>query len=128
MKIKIDIDTQIKEVQQKFTRAHPFLKVEFYKERYSKNEVSEKKARLSSDKIISEQSISFKPESLDISKARRVAAVEKDFYNKFGIVMQVSRKSGNIWIETSKTDDRTLDVQNKLGKSMSSPQLETLEK
>ncbi len=40
--------------------------------------------------------------------------------------MQVSRKSGNSWIETSKTDDRTLKAQNQLGKTMSSQLISVL--
>jgi hypothetical protein len=50
-----------------------------------------------------------------------VAELEKEFFEKFGIAMQVSRKSGKIWIETSKTDDRTLKAQNLLGKMSSMP-------
>ena len=120
MKLQINTGTRIKDVQEKFSKAFPFLKIEFYSERYAENKVSAKKARISPDKILSTLSKIFKEESLDIGKNRTVAAVEKEFYEKFGIAMQVSRKSGNIWIETSKTDYRTLDVQNQLGKSMSS--------
>ena len=125
MKIQIKADTKFSDVQKKFTASHPFLKVEFYKEKYSENEVSTKD-RMDSDKIISEQSKKFKPDSLDINKNRTVAEVEKEFYKHFGITMQVSRKSGNIWIETSKTDDRTLEAQNQLGESMSSQHVDIL--
>ncbi len=65
---------------------------------------------------------SFQPGDIDINRHRTVAAFEKEFYEKFGIAMQVSGKSGKIWIETSRTDDRTLKAQNQLGKTMSSPQ------
>ena len=118
MKIKITRDTKISDVQKKFTEAFTFLKVEFYKEKYTENEVSTKD-RVDADKIISEQSKKFKEDSIEIGKDRTVAEFEKDFYLKFGITIQVSRKSGNIWIETSKTDDRTLDAQNQLGETMS---------
>ena len=118
MKIKISADTKFNDVQEKFTEVFPFLKVEFYKEKYSENEVSTKD-RIFPDKIISDQVKIFKEGSMDITSSRTVAALEKEFYEKFGITMQVSRKSGNIWIETSKTDDRTLESQNDLGKTMS---------
>ena len=118
MKLQIKPGTKFSDLQSKFSEMHPFLKVEFYKEKYSENEVSTKD-RMDADKVISEQSKSFKPESLDIDKARTVAEVEKEFYDKYGISMQVSRKSGSMWIETSKTDDRTLEAQNDLGKTMS---------
>ena len=121
MKLQIDAGTKIREVQKKFTEIYPFLKVEFYKEPYFEKEVSTIKDRISPDKIISEQGKFFKAESVDINRHRTVAALEKEFYEKFGITMQVSRKSGNIWIETSKTDDKTLKAQNQIGKTMNSP-------
>ncbi len=120
MKLQIDTDTKIIDVQKKFTEVYPFLKVELYKEQHAEKKVSAIKDRISPDKIISEQSKFFKAESIDINKHRTVADIEKEFFEKFGVALQVSRKSGNIWIETSKTDDRTLKAQNQLGKTMSS--------
>lgn len=125
MEIKISADTKFNEVQDKFATEFPYLKVEFYKEKYSENEVSTKD-RISSEKLISEQVKSFKPNTIDITSTETVAEVEKEFYEKFGITMQVSRKSGRIWIETSKTDDRTLESQNELGKTMSTDQVDIL--
>jgi glycerol-3-phosphate O-acyltransferase len=123
MKLQIDTETKIRDVQRKFTEVYPFLKVEFYKKPYSEKKVSAIKDRISPDEIISEQAKFFKAESVDINRHRTVAALEKECYEKFGIAMQVSRKTGNIWIETSKTDDRTLKEQNQLGKTMSSRQV-----
>lgn len=126
MKLQIGTDTKISDVQNKFAEEYPFLKVEFYKKQYSEMEVSAKKDRISPDIIISEQGKFIKADSIDINPERTVGAVEKEFYEKFDVVMQVSRKSGNIWIETSKTDDRTLMAQNQLGKTMSSPQVDPI--
>jgi glycerol-3-phosphate O-acyltransferase len=128
MKLQIDTDTKIRDIQKKFTEVYPFLKVEFYKEQYSEKKVSALKDRISPDKNISEQGKFFKAECLDINRHRTVADFEKEFYEKFGIAMQVSRKSGNSWIETSKTDDRTLKAQNQLGKTMSSQLISVLSK
>ena len=126
MKIQIGTETTFKDVQEKFTEVYPFLKVEFYKEKYAEMKVSAIEDRISLDKIISEVVKSFKAEVVDINNHRTVAEFEIEFYEKFGIVMQVSRKSGNIWIETSKTDDRTLKMQNEMGDTMSSPQVSSL--
>mgnify|MGYP001088076428 CR=1 FL=1 len=122
MKFQIDNDTKIIDVQKRFNEVYPFLKVEFYKRGYSEKKVSAFKDRISPDKIISAEVKSFQPGNIDINRHRTVSALEKEFYEKFGITMQVSRKSGKMWIETSKTDDRTLKAQNQLGKTMSSPQ------
>lgn len=126
MKIQVGFETKIREVQKKFTEVYPFLKVEFYKEAYSEKAVSALKDRISPDKIISKQAKFFNPENIDINRHRTVAALEKEFFEKFGVVMQVSRRSGNIWIETSKTDNRTLKEQNQLGKTMSLGEISNL--
>lgn len=121
MKFQLDNDTKISDLQKKFNEVYPFLKVEFYKRPYSAKKVSAMKDRIAPGAIISADAISFKPANINIGDHRTVSSLEKEFYKKFGIAMQVSRKSGKIWIETSKTDDRTLAEQNLLGKTMSSP-------
>lgn len=126
MKLQISAEATFRDVQKKFIEVYPFLKVEFYNEKYSEMNVSAIEDRISLDKIISEVVKSFKPEVVDINIHRTVAEFEREFYEKFGIVMQVSRKSGNIWIETSKTDGRTLKMQNEMGVTMSSPQVSSL--
>ena len=121
MQLQIDVNTKIIDVQKKFSKSFPFLKLEFYKRKYAEKKVSLLKDRISTDKLISEVAKSFQPGSIEIHPNNTVAAIEKEFFEKFGIAMQVSRKSGKIWIETSKTDDRTLKAQNLLGKMSAMP-------
>ncbi|HEY6978517.1 MAG TPA: hypothetical protein VH396_19600, partial [Chitinophagaceae bacterium] len=52
---------------------------------------------------------------IDISKQRTVAQLEEDFKELFGLHAQLYRKLGNLWIETSLTDDWTLEQQNNEG-------------
>lgn len=119
MKLQINRDTKIKDVQKEFTDVYPFLKVEFYKKPHEEKELTHKKFRLNSDKILSRESESFNQSEIDIHKNKTVAELEKEVYEKLGIAMQVSRRSGNIWLETSSTDDRTLEMQNEQGQAMS---------
>lgn len=121
MKLLIDANTRIIDLQKKFNAVYPFLKVEFHKRGYFGKRVSSGKDRIPSDKLFSAESEIFQPGSIDINRHRSVGEVEKDFFENFGIAMQISRKSGNIWIETSRTDDRTLKAQNLLGKMNSLP-------
>lgn len=121
MQLQIDVTTKIIDVQKKFSKSFPFLKLEFYKRKHAEKKVSFLKDRISPDKLISEVAKSFLPGSIDIHPNTTVADFEKEFYENFGIAIQVSRKSGKIWIETSKTDDRTLKAQNLLGKMSAMP-------
>lgn len=119
MKLAIDEHTTIKEVQKEFTEVYPFLKIEFYKKPHEEKELSDKKYRLAPDKVLSKEGNAFKSAKIDIDKSKTVADLEKEMYEKLGVAMQVSRKSGNIWLETSFTDDRTLELQNEQGEVMS---------
>lgn len=119
MKLQINRETKIKDLQKEFSNVYPFLKIEFYKKPHAEKELTHKKFRLNTDKILSEESESFKPSEIDISRNKTVAALEQEVFEKLGIAMQVSRKSGNIWLETSFTDDRTLETQNQQGQAIS---------
>jgi hypothetical protein len=118
MKLQINRETKIKEVQKEFSEVYPFLKIEFYKKPHAEKELTHKKFRLNPDKVLSQESKSFKPSEIDIHKNKTVAELEKEVYEKLGVAMQVSRKSGNIWLETSSTDNRTLEMQNEQGQAM----------
>lgn len=116
MKLQINKETTIKEVQKKFSEIYPFLKIEFYKKPHAENELSSAIDIISSAETISKVGNFKKPENIDINKHCTVAELEGEFYEKLSIAVQVSRRTGNIWIETSLTDNRTLGMQNKQGK------------
>ena len=54
----------------------------------------------------------------------RTWELEERFEKDFGLHVQVFRKSGNIWLETSVSDDLTLAQQNEKGKNDDSIQQE----
>ena len=125
MKLSINKKTKIKDVQKIFSEIYPYLKVEFYKKPHGKKELSSVKDRISPEKIISEVG-KFKSTSvIDINEGRTVADLEAEFYKKFGIALQVSRRIGKIWIETSLTDHRSLGMQNEQGKMASTTNKDT---
>ena len=52
-----------------------------------------------------------------------VGELEKLFRERFGANIQVSRKSGTLWLETTMTDNWTLKQQNEHGRELSSPEI-----
>jgi hypothetical protein len=48
-----------------------------------------------------------------------VTEIEKSFNRFYGLNTQILRKSGNIWLGTTVTDNWTLEEQNKQGESLS---------
>ena len=119
MKIPIDNETRIADFQNRFHEFYPYLKVDFFKKKHAEQELSAASDLFPPDELFSSINTFMKPGNIDISPQRTVAQVEKEVYDTFGVAMQVSRKSGNVWIQTSKTDDRTLEKQNETGKAMS---------
>lgn len=126
MKLSINKKTKIKEVQKIFSEIYPFLKVEFYKKPHGENELSSVKDRISPEKVISEVGKLKSTAVIDINEDRTVADLEAEFYKKLGIALQVSRRTGKIWIETSLTDHRSLGMQNEQGKMASASNKDTL--
>jgi hypothetical protein len=53
---------------------------------------------------------------IDISKQRTAGELESDFRRHLGLSVQVMRKSGDMWIQTTKTDYWTLHQLNEEGK------------
>ena len=58
---------------------------------------------------------------LSISDSMTVGELEKVFLESFGLPIQISRKSGRIWLETTMTDNWTLKHQNDHGRELSDP-------
>ena len=116
MKLQINNKTKIIDLQKVFSDAYPYLKIEFYSKPHREKQLSSAKDRISPGEIFSELD-SFKGRNyISIGENRTVADVEAEFYDKFGIAVQVSRRTGDLWIETSLTDYRTLGMQNQQGK------------
>lgn len=126
MKLQINNKTKIIDLQKVFSDAYPYLKIEFYSKPHREKQLSSAKDRISPGEIFSELD-SFKGRNyINIGENRTVADVEAEFYDKFGIAVQVCRRTGNLWIETSLTDYRTLGMQNQQGKMASSMNKDTL--
>lgn len=119
MILDITQNKAISDVQKDFNREYPFLKIDFYKKsdpasggatrNHLKNTLPIKAAGLTSQGHI------------EISDAMTVAQLEMIFREQFGLPVQVSRKSGTIWLETTISDNWTLKQQNDHGRELSEP-------
>lgn len=117
--LTINENQTIAGIQEKFTSVFPFLKVEFFKERHRAGIGSEKKNMLTDrqEKIFRLQQ-SPKAGKVTVDSGMTVLELEEEFDQKFGLFIQVFRKSGSIWLETSKTDNWTLEQQDAEGRSI----------
>jgi len=111
MKLLIRRGTSVENVKKSFSNCYPFLKIELYKAVIDGQLTHLKKESLPSnlafDKLIKNSDETV----IDIGKAITVAELENQFAN-IGLGAEVFRKSGTVWIETSLTDNWTLQQQN----------------
>ena len=119
MIIEINKNRAIADLQYDFSRLYPFLKLDFYKNTSGKlgSIVKHKLNKTMLLNIAGNQ----KEGDLEITDFMSVGELEKTFQNRFGMAVQVSRKSGTIWLETTMTDNWTLKQQNEHGRELSLP-------
>jgi len=55
---------------------------------------------------------------INLSGSTTIQTLKNSIAESTGLMVKIFRKSGNVWIETSLTDDWTLDRQNEEGKLM----------
>lgn len=118
MELIINRDTVIKSVQDEFNSLYPYLKIEFLSspKKYNGHIKLEK---LPPTFTFRSLTLEGNDVAININRHRTVADIEKDFQEVTGLSIQLYRKSGKVWIETSLTDDWTLGRQNDAGEVLS---------
>ena len=112
MLLAINDSKTIGEVIHEFNDRYPLLKLEFFIHQHGENTGSTTKELINHTKKIAEVRSKHNTGSLVIKEEMSVTELEKLFWDEFGLSVQVFRKSGNAWIETTATDSWTLKKQN----------------
>jgi hypothetical protein len=118
MQIRITPTPLISEVQQEFNTRFPFLKLEFFRSRGYQQESATNQVVPHTRRIGDCQS-AVVDGTIEISENMKVMALEKIFKELFRLNVQVFRRSGNLWLQTTMTDEWTLQNQNEHGKEIS---------
>ena len=121
MEIVISEIRTLGDIHKDFSKAFPYLKLEFFDMPYDTTHPAPKSKMFPHDRKLSTIRKKHTEGSIEIMKNMTVAEFEIALWNEYGLSVQVFRKSGNLWIETSLTDSWTLDRQNKEGYEMSRP-------
>jgi hypothetical protein len=115
MHLHIAPNRLISDIQKEFNEVFPFLKIEFFKTKsFSRAEFMAHQI-IPSQKKISEGQLAITDGDINIPSEMKVKELEKIFRDQFSLAAQVFRKSGNLWLETTMTDDWTLQQQNDHG-------------
>ncbi|GEP97020.1 hypothetical protein [Chitinophaga cymbidii] len=108
MKVFITEEFLISSIQNEFSAIYPHLKLKFYVNPHGIYEGSAKNEELAPSTPIDEIRNIHTAAWIDMGKNQTAAGLESEFARLLGLNAQVFRKSGNVWLETTATDGRTL--------------------
>jgi hypothetical protein len=111
MELLIDKESTVNDLQMQFNALYPYLKLQFAKSRHGEDKNSIKFIKTIPEIPGKKLGIIHYPVNVSVEKNVTVAQLLKDFED-IGLQVQVCRKSGNQWVETSLTADWTLERQN----------------
>jgi hypothetical protein len=119
MYLRIAPNRLISDLQKDFNNAFPFLKIEFFQNRNQQLPAFTFQQILPHNRRIVEGQSAVTDGDIEISSDMKVKDLEKIFKDQFSLAAQVFRRSGNLWLETTMTDDWTLEQQNEHGREIS---------
>ena len=112
MKIALSLQTTLGETQTAFAEAFPGLKLVFFSKPHQAYKGSAAKFMLmEKEMLLSEASPALTACELNLVSEMSVSSVEQLFESECGLHVQVFRRSGRTWLETSVSDDLTLAQQ-----------------
>ena len=115
MKILINDRRKIFGIKEEFNAVYPFLKLEFFSKPQTKDGPPSSKIVKFSNKTLGECRTEHNTGEITIDKEMTVSELEQRFGDVYGLGVRILRKSGNVWIETIKTKNWTLEAQNSEG-------------
>lgn len=119
MKILINDHRKIFAIQEEFSKVFPYLKIEFFSKSHTSSGPASLKIVKNSSKTLGECRTIHNKGKLTIIPSMTVSDLEKGFNDVYGLSVQIFRKSGKSWLETSVTDGWALEEQNSQGEILS---------
>jgi hypothetical protein len=114
MSSTIDVNNDfmtLKSIKEQFSQKFPHLKIEFFETRHNKCEASPKELMYDDAFRIKDIRKEGAMIPISIHGNLKTSTLEKLFEDELGIFVQVYKKSNNVWIQTTSTDDWTLSQQ-----------------
>lgn len=113
--MQITDNKKLKDIQREFNDKFPCLKLEFYKGEHESGVPTPAGKQLDTEITIGKVRKVHTEGDLSIDGHLKVSTLEDHFWEKYGLNVQVFRLSGNLWLQTSTTDQWTLAEQNRKG-------------
>ncbi|MBX7093652.1 MAG: hypothetical protein K1X56_02940 [Flavobacteriales bacterium] len=123
MNLIFNEDSKLEDINKAFQQHFPFLKIQFYEDKIDQLAHKEVPGDPIKDysKTIHDVLHARINCSISMNGHTKVKNFEKNWIEDAGIWVQVFRKSGKIWLQTTVTDEMTLSEINHLGEEMNMP-------
>ncbi|MFL5762740.1 MAG: hypothetical protein ACJ77K_02290 [Bacteroidia bacterium] len=118
MKITVNDSREIHAIQQEFSALFPYLKLEFFPKSDGNGKRIGIADPVSAAKTLNECRTIRKAGVVTIIPGMTVRDLAGRFRDVYGLEVQLLRNSGKIWLETTLTDDWTLEEQNLQGEAL----------
>lgn len=109
----VDTDNKLEDVTNHLNKKYPYLKLEFFNHSHENFEGNKMDDRIELDKTVGD--CGGKAGDLTLENSMTVGQLEDQIKENLGLNAQVFRHSGKVWLETTTTDDWTLEEQNSRG-------------
>lgn len=119
MELVIDDKKRVFSIQEDFNTFFPFLKLEFFSKPLHSSGTVARRLLSHDSRTLEECRTIQNNQGISINPSMTVAELEKNFRETYGLGIQVFRKSGKVWLETTLTESWTLEEQNKQGEALS---------
>ena len=117
MHLEINDVTAFRQLQETFSNYYPYLRIEFFCKPHKKYEHSLETDQINPNNIVGDIKLTHVSGVLEIQPFYKVADVEKEFMQRFGLSVQILRKEKNKWEQTTGMDDFSLKELTELGRS-----------
>ena len=114
MIIHVHDNLKLSDIQERFSKCFPSLKIEFYNKRHTLKKSSSENFQINPSKHVGEIRHNHSAIEMELKSWFTVARVEKDFREKFGLNVQVFRRENGAWVQTCNTDKFTLHEQQEM--------------
>lgn len=111
----ITAEKTIEKTQEEFNQLFPALRIVFYTTTHRSEAGTPGKDHIKGKVRLKEVHPDVAGKSVTVTGSFTVTKLEQQIQDTFKVGAQVFRKSGNIWLQTTTTDNLTLDEQNEKG-------------
>ena len=119
MHIQVNDKTTIRSMVETFSDFYPYLKLDFYSRPFDKLNAYSEDDLIFPGKAIGEIKQSPAPALIEIHPLSKVADIEREFMQRLGLPIQISRKEKSHWEPAVGMNEFTLKELNELGRSSS---------